>query len=332
MSHIKVNGNNYKLSEYQDEKEIELALNDLSEDIFGKSRIYINVKKLIGKENKGIPDGYLLDLSSKKPEFYFVEVELQQHHLIKHIAVQILNFKLAFDEDKEKIKKILLDQIEKDQKIKDKCTKYALNNDYENLHNLIDKMVNGSEFQTIIVIDESDPSVEKNLLNNFKFETSILNLRKYESSDDNKIYQFDTFDEETGTDSYTENNDDQEIIDKSKFDTIVVPARKDGFERVFIGENRWYKIKFSKKIQPQIKYIAVYQTKPISQITHLAEIDNVKPWEDTLKYVVNFKSPAQKLSQPIKYVHGGKTWPVYRPRFAEHSKLINAKTLDDLWT
>ena len=161
---------------------------------------------------------------------------MQQHHLIKHIAVQILNFKLAFDEDKEKIKKILLDQIEKDQKIKDKCTKYALNNDYENLHNLIDKMVNGSEFQTIIVIDESDPSVEKNLLNNFKFETSILNLRKYESSDDNKIYQFDTFDEETGTDSYTENNDDQEIIDKSKFDTIVVPARKDGFERVFIGD------------------------------------------------------------------------------------------------
>ena len=332
MSNIKVNGKNYQLSEYQDEKEIELALIDLSEDIFGKSRIYINVKKLIGKENKGIPDGYLLDLSSKKPEFYFVEVELKQHHLIKHIAVQILNFKLAFDEDKEKVKKILIQVIEKDQKIKDKCTNYASNNGYENLHNLIDKAVHGSEFQAIIVIDESDPSVEKNLLDNFKFPTFILNLRKYESPDDNKIYQFDSFDEETGTDSYTDANDDQEIIDKSKFDTIVVPARKEGFERVFIGENRWWEIKFSKKMQPQIKYIAAYQTRPISQITHIAEIDNVKPWEDTLKYVVNFKAPAQKLSQPIKYVHGGKTKPVYCPRFAEHSKLINAKTLDDLWS
>ena len=80
MSNIKVNGKNYQLSEYQDEKEIELALIDLSEDIFGKSRIYINVKKLIGKEHKGIPDGYLLDLSSKKPEFHFVDVELKQHH------------------------------------------------------------------------------------------------------------------------------------------------------------------------------------------------------------------------------------------------------------
>ena len=47
MSNIKVNGKNYQLSEYQDEKEIESALIDLSEDIFGKSRIYINVKKYI---------------------------------------------------------------------------------------------------------------------------------------------------------------------------------------------------------------------------------------------------------------------------------------------
>ena len=73
MSNIKINGKIYELSDYENEKEIEAALNNLSEDIFGKGRIFINVKKLIGKENKGIPDGYLLDLSLKKPELYFVE-------------------------------------------------------------------------------------------------------------------------------------------------------------------------------------------------------------------------------------------------------------------
>ena len=113
MSNIKINGKIYELSDYENEKEIEAALNNLSEDIFGKGRIFINVKKLIGKENKGIPDGYLLDLSLKKPELYFVEVELKEHHLIKHIAVQILNFKLAFDEDKERIKKSCFNRSKK---------------------------------------------------------------------------------------------------------------------------------------------------------------------------------------------------------------------------
>ena len=47
MSNIKINGKIYELSDYENEKEIEAALNNLSEDIFGKGRIFINVKKLI---------------------------------------------------------------------------------------------------------------------------------------------------------------------------------------------------------------------------------------------------------------------------------------------
>ena len=46
--------------------------------LFGESRIYLDVKKLIGKRGKtqNIPDGYLLDLSSpRKPVLYLVEVE-----------------------------------------------------------------------------------------------------------------------------------------------------------------------------------------------------------------------------------------------------------------
>ena len=58
------------------------------------------------------------------------------------------------------------------------------------------------------------------------------------------------------------------LVNKSTFDTIVVPARKEGFDRVFIGEDRWYAIKFSEAMQKQIKYIAGYQVKPISKITH----------------------------------------------------------------
>ena len=201
---------------------------------------------------------------------------------------------------------------------------------YQNIHNLIDKTVFGSEYQIIIVIDDKDEEREKKLDDMFKFNIHHLTLQKFESEDEDKIYEYDLFSDETGT--YIDKDDDSEkIIDKTKFDTIVVPARKEGFDRVFIGENRWWQIKFAKKMQPQIQYIAAYQTKPISQITHIAEIENVKRWENSLKYVVNFKAPAKKLSQPVKYIHGDKTKPVYCPRFAEHSKLMNAKTLDDLW-
>ena len=331
MSNIKVNGKVFELADYENEKEIESALDKLSEDIFGKGRIYINVKKLIGKENKGIPDGYLLDLSSKKPELYFIEVELDTHHVIKHIATQILNFSLAFDQDKNRVSEILIESIEKDEKIKQKCLEYASNSYYENLHNLVFKTVNESKFQAAIVINDSDAILEKILNDKFQFDTFIINLKKFESVDGEKVYQYETFDEETYDVVQTNKSEANTIIDKSKFDTIVVPARKEGFEETFIRENRWYKIKFSKKMQPLIKYIAAYQIRPISQITHIAEIESIKQWEDTNKYVVNFKSPAKKLEQPIKYLPNGKTKSLQCARFAEYSKLIKAETFDDLW-
>ena len=84
-------------------------------------------------------------------------------------------------------------------------------------------------------------------------------------------------------------------------------------------------------MQPQIKYIAAYQIRPVSQITHIAEVESIMQWEDTNKYVVNFKSPAKKLEQPVKYLKNGKTKSLQCSRFAEYSKFIKAKTFDDIW-
>ena len=38
-----------------------------------------------------------------------------------------------------------------------------------------------------------------------------------------------------------------------------------------------------------------YQIKPISKITHIAEIDNIQPYENTGKFVVNFKEAASEI-------------------------------------
>jgi hypothetical protein len=60
--------------------------------------------------------------------------------------------------------------------------------------------------------------------------------------------------------------------DSEEPDTVIVPAKKEGFERVFLGENAWWAIRISGGMIPKIKYIAAYQSQPISAITHLAPV------------------------------------------------------------
>ena len=42
----------------------------------------------------------------------------------------------------------------------------------------------------------------------------------------------------------------------TKPDTIVVPAQKEGFEKVFLGSDCWYAIRISGGMLEKIKYIA----------------------------------------------------------------------------
>ena len=119
-------------------------------------------------------------------------------------------------------------------------------------------------------------------------------------------------------------------VDKSLFNTIVVPAQEEGFKDVFLKENRWYAIRIHSSMVDRIKYIAAYQIAPISAITHLAEVKDIKLWPDSDKYVVNFTGPAKEIKH-IKLVHKGKIKALQSPRYAILSRLQNAKTLDDVF-
>jgi len=57
---------------------------------------------------------------------------------------------------------------------------------------------------------------------------------------------------------------------KPHLDTVIVPARPEGFEETFIGQNCWYAIRISGRMLPKIRYIAAYRTQPDSAITHYA--------------------------------------------------------------
>jgi hypothetical protein len=111
-------------------------------------------------------------------------------------------------------------------------------------------------------------------------------------------------------------------------DTVIVPAQRDGFNRVFLGENCWHAIRISGGMLDKIKYIAAYQSQPISAITHCAPVDRIEPYGEGGKYKVIFSEPAKKIG-PIPYADAP-SGAMQGPRYTSFERLKAAKKLTDL--
>jgi hypothetical protein len=94
------------------------------------------------------------------------------------------------------------------------------------------------------------------------------------------------------------------VIDSSlrnrTVDTVVVPAKQEGFDRVFIGQNAWHAIRISGAMLDKIKHIAAYQGAPISAVTYVADVKQIEPYGDSGKYKLIFTGPARKVT-PIPF-------------------------------
>lgn len=111
-------------------------------------------------------------------------------------------------------------------------------------------------------------------------------------------------------------------------DTIVVPAQKDGFERVFLNESAWHAIRISGGMLDQIKYIAAYQTQPVSAITHYAPVARIEPYGEDGKYKLIFSEKAKRIG-PIPY-DDAPPGAMQGPRYSSFAKLKSATKLTDL--
>jgi len=112
-------------------------------------------------------------------------------------------------------------------------------------------------------------------------------------------------------------------------DTIVVPAHVDAFKRIFLGENSWYAIRVGGDKLREIKYIAGYQTAPVSAVTHYAEVESIEPYGNEGKCKLKFKSPAVPIG-PIIFGNA-KSGAMQVSRYTTFEKLNNAKCIDDLF-
>jgi hypothetical protein len=253
-----------------------------------------------------------------------VENELAKHDPIKHIAVQILEFSLSYETTPQKVKDLIKEGLKNDPVAQNLCEKYALKNGFENVDYLMEQMIYKKDsFNAMVIIDEIQDELETILLSRFKFPVEIITLQRYSTPEGEKIYQFEPFlSDITGLPLLTE------TMDPSEIDTIVVPAREDGFQTVFIGENRWYAVRIHGSMIPKIKHIACYRVAPTSAITHIAPVKSIEQWQDTNKYVLNFSQPAEEIS-PIKLVPKGKMKSPYSTRYTSIERVKSAKTLDD---
>ena len=176
-------------------------------------------------------------------------------------------------------------------------------------------------FIALLIIDELGEELETVLISRFKFPVEVITLKRYRNSKGILLYEFEPFLNEVSADT--------EKINIAEIDTIVVPARKDGFDETFIEQNCWYAIRLNSSMIPKIKYIAAYQIAPVSAITHMAEIKSIKQWKDTNKYILYFNKPAEK----IKKVYIGKTKgkAPQSPRYSSKARILGAESLDNVF-
>ncbi len=321
---------------FEYEADLEAAIKTVSADLFGPERIYLDVKKKIGAKGKtnNIPDAYLIDLSStKKPLLWVVENELEKHDPLRHIAVQILQMSISFEATPQKVKSIVKAALAAHPEGRQRCERYAEANGFGNVDYLLERMIHDGGFGALVIIDDLPEELGTVLINKFSFGVEALTLSRYRNEEGERAYSFEPFLEDVdapdGAGTGKTGKGETTAGDPSDIDTIVVPARDDGFQETVLTQDRWYAIRMHTSMKPKIQHLAVYRVSPISAITHVALVQSIEPWENTNKYVVNFAEPIEELEKPIKLVPKSKVKAPQAPRYTSYERLMNARNLDE---
>lgn len=327
MANILINNKKFELLDFESEAEFEKAVIENHKALFGRSVVYIDTKRLFGESgsyHKGIPDGYLIDFSSKEhPQLYFVENELATHDIYSHISEQLLRFSTMIQTSQDQIRKKILEVIKSDRNIVAELSEYLKKSSLSNIDELMNFLVDG-KIRIVLVIDEDSPDLQLSL-SVFKDRPDIVTLQRYIY--DNQIaYVYEPMIEEL---SGLEGSQKKTWLEGGDFDTIICPAFEDGFRRAYLENDAWWAIRLSQKAREQLKYLAIYEKSPIAAVRHLAEIVKIEPYKNSGKFKIYLRN--KKKISAIELDKGKKGVAPQSPRFTTYSKLKQAKKISDLW-
>ncbi len=326
MQRIISNDKVFNSYEYKRETDFEKEVINHSKNIFGKKSVYIDIKKRIGEDKiLSIPDGYLIDFSfEKSPKLYIIENELVSHDPFRHIGQQLLKFAISYKASGRKIRKLLLEDILNDQSKKNIVDKGVKKAGFRNIDDLLDNIIFEKDIIAVVIIDEITSDLQ-NVLSQLTMKTDVIEFKTFYCNDE-KIFQFTPFQQ----DILEITEEKKSVLNLEEIDTIVVPANEEGFNKEFIENDCWWAIRISSSMLDRIKFIAAYQTSPVSAITHLAEVSKIEKYKDTGKYKIYFKEAAKKVG-PIRLTSRKKGTAPQAPRYTSLKKLKKAKKFEDVF-
>lgn len=333
MPSILIGSKSFEEVPFENEAELESATIKHKRCILGDSCAYFDYKRRTGSRNSrniGIPDGFLIDFSnSKKPQLFFVEYELESHRLYDHIGPQVMRFYASVETAQRELRLKLTGIVKQDQQIRHELEEKMKGTSFENVDSLLNYVIYDRNVGIILIIDEQTEDLNS-LLRRFSEVPEVIVLKKFQK-DDEVIYQYDPFRagvlEIAGTRQSPTRRERAEGVD-----TIVCPAREDGFKEAFLDKSAWWAIRLSPSLIPQLKWIAMYESKPVKAIRWVGKIqgNGIKPYKNTGKYIISVEKKS-KVYPPINLDANKKGVAPQSPRYTTHEKLKKAKHISDLW-
>ncbi len=332
MPSILVGNNTFEEVSFENEAELESATIQNKRYILGNSCVYFGYKRKTGareSRNTGIPDGFLIDFSNpKKPQLFFVEYELESHHLYEHIGPQVMRFYASFETAQRELHLKLTAVINQDGRLKRELEQKIKRTPFENLDALLNYVIFDRNVGIILIIDEQTEDLNA-LLRRLAEAPEVIVLKKYQKGRE-VVYQYEPFragvvDIESAARPKTRRGRIEGV------DTIVCPAREEGFKEAFLEKNAWWAIRLSPSLIPQLKWVAMYEVKPIAAIRWAGRIkeNGIKLYKNTGKYIVAVEK--KRRLHPIMLDPNKKGVAPQSPRYTTYEKLKKARHVSDLW-
>jgi hypothetical protein len=333
MPSILIGTKSFEEVPFENEAELESATIKHKRYILGDTCVYFDYKRRTGSRNSrntGIPDGFLIDFSnSKEPQLFFVEYELESHRLYDHIGPQVMRFYASVESAQRELCLKLGEIVRQDQQIKRELEERMKGTAFENVDSLLNYVIYDRNVGIILIIDEQTEDLNS-LLQRLSEVPEIVVLKKFQKGKE-IIYQYDPF-----RASVLEIGSTRRLPRRRKraegVDTIVCAAREDGFKEAFLDKGAWWAIRLSPSLIPQLKWIAMYESKPVQAIRWIGKIqvNGIKPYKNTGKYIISVEKKS-KVEPPIRLDANRRGVAPQAPRYTTHEKLKSARHISDLW-
>jgi len=333
MPSILIGNKSFDEVPFESEAELESATIKHRRYILGDTCVYFDYKRRTGSRdsrNIGIPDGFLIDFSnSKKPQLFFVEYELESHRLYDHIGPQVMRFYASVESAQRELCLKLTGIVKQDQQIRHGLEDKMKGTSFENVDALLNYVIYDRNVGIILIIDEQTEDLNS-LLRRLSEVPEVIVLKKFQRGHE-IIYQYDPF--RAGVLEVGNAGQPPRRRERAEgVDTIVCAAREDGFKEAFLDKGAWWAIRLSPSLIPQLKWIAMYESKPVQAIRWIGKIqaNGIKPYKNTGKYIISVEKKS-KIDPPIKLDANKKGVAPQSPRYTTHEKLEDAKHMSDLW-